>query len=117
MRIIDLPHKDAYVRAIARGHDLTRQGQRVHTGQWPDREFRDHADFQRWVWDALERRINARGGLPEYRGRKDTTDEFYRFWRDSRAVREIHTRRLRVYGFETPDARRRFSHLLASRND
>lgn len=66
--------------------------------------------------EGLHDRINIRGGLIRT-GRNFTTDQYWRFWRDSRAIRRHFTERLRVYSFETRAAHARFSHLLASRDD
>ncbi len=74
-------------------------------------EFR--AEFRR----ALDRRINSKAGLNAPRGRKDTPEYQAALFRDSRRVRDILTRRMRVYQFETDEARRRFAHLLASYDD
>lgn len=62
----------------------------------------------------LADRINRH--LPWYgRGRKWKSDYQIALWRDSRAVRDRVERRVRVYQFETIEARSRFSHLLAER--
>jgi hypothetical protein len=49
-------------------------------------------------------------------GRKWDADYQAALWRDSRRLRDI-AQRIRVYQFETDEARSRFSHLLASRDD
>lgn len=65
------------------------------------------------VRKALDNRINARAGVQIREPREGESAHY----RDSRNVRDILTKRLRVYQFETRAARRRFSHLLADRND
>lgn len=67
----------------------------------------------RSVERALDARINARAGYVPREPREDEMSA----WRDSRRVRDILTRRLRVYQFETRQARARLGHLLADRND
>jgi hypothetical protein len=63
-----------------------------------------------------------RGGMSERinrhitgygKGRKWSLDWYYSAWRDSRRLRDI-AKRIRVYQFETYEARSRFSHLLTS---
>ena len=61
--------------------------------------------------------INRKAGIPDVPGRKHETDYQTRLARDCRAVRDIVTRRLRVYQFETAEVRERFGHLLARRDD
>lgn len=62
---------------------------------------------------AANNRINARAGFTPREPREGTTE----LRRDADRVRDILTRRLRVYQFETKTARKRFSHLLASNDD
>ena len=49
-------------------------------------------------------------------GRKWDNDYQVRLWRDSRRLQDI-AKRIRVYQFETEEARSRFSHLLSSYTD
>jgi len=49
-------------------------------------------------------------------GRKWDNDYQVRMWRDSRRLRDI-ANRIRVYQFESEEARSRFSDLLATRDD
>jgi hypothetical protein len=49
-------------------------------------------------------------------GRKWDNDYQVRLWRDSRRLRDI-ANRIRVYQFETSEARNRFSHLLSRYDD
>lgn len=65
------------------------------------------------VREALDRRINARAGYTPREPREET----YRLARDARAALDRNVRRIRVYQFETREARRRLGHLLASRED
>lgn len=65
------------------------------------------------VREAAASRINARAGFQP----REPREGDIQLRRDSRRIRDIHRIRLRVYQFETPTAQRRFSHLLASRND
>jgi hypothetical protein len=67
----------------------------------------------RCVREALDRRINARAGYKPPEPREGEIP----LYRDSRNVRDILTRRLRVYQFETRVARARFGHLLARHDD
>ena len=61
--------------------------------------------------DRINRHIPGFG-----RGRKWSDEYFIKAYRDSRRLRGI-ARRIRVYQFETTDARARFSHLLSSHTD
>ena len=70
------------------------------------------AQFHAFLREKLHTKISNH--LPWYRrGRKWTAMEQVRMMRDCRAVRDLVTRRLRVYQFETAEVRRRFSHLLS----
>ena len=62
---------------------------------------------------ALDRRINARAGytVPEPR------EGHWPHARDARAALDHNTKRVRVYQFETRQARARLSHLLARHDD
>lgn len=131
VRLSDLPAPGWYVRHSRAGFEYLRSGggslfgggdarRTVRVGEpildWPGRDF-TLPEFERWWWSAMDRRINARAGIGAPRGRKDDPDWEIRAWRDSRRVRDILTTRLRVYQFETDEARRRFGHLLARRDD
>jgi hypothetical protein len=72
--------------------------------------------FRKWFLDALDRRINSKGGLVEI-GRK--YDSLYQIamYRDCMAARDHSQRRIRIYQFETVEARRRLSHLLSRYDD
>lgn len=79
-----------------------------------------------WHHESVESILHAiRGGLSERinrhdarhgKGRKWDNDYFVQAWRDSRKLRDI-ANRVRVYQFETQEAKMRFGHLLASYND
>jgi hypothetical protein len=74
-------------------------------------------DALRKTHDAVNNRINSRGGLDVARGKKD--NEFYRSL-ERRDAWNIHDRiihRVRIYQFETKIARERFNHLLSDRNE
>jgi hypothetical protein len=90
-------------------------------------------EWQRDFRKALHRRINRKGSLPVvvnerlwnpclnalgYRQgwRKLDSDYQIALWRDSRRLHDI-AKRIRVYQFETVEARSRFSHLLANHGD
>lgn len=86
--------------------------------------YLSQAEFEHGARKALHSRINMRvpqtmpvdrWGRPSWR--KLSADYQASLWRDSRQVRAIMTQRLRVYSFDTPEARKRFSHLLADRSD
>ena len=62
---------------------------------------------------ALDARINARAGLAP----REPREGFGAHARDAYLSREINTCRIRVYCFETRQARRRLSHLLSDPND
>jgi hypothetical protein len=79
---------------------------------WPRQTVRA-GEVLRRVREAFERRINSRAGY-EPREPREGSSALYR---DSRNVRDILTRRLRVYQFETRVARARFGHLLARHDD
>jgi hypothetical protein len=88
---------------------------RVHIpNDWPRDYTREQ--WARWFAKCLNNKINSH--LPSYgKGRKWDSDYQIRLWRDSRRVRDILTIRLRVYQFETVEARSRFGHLLARYDD
>jgi hypothetical protein len=61
---------------------------------------------------ALHNRINSRGGLDGFRGRKDNSDYLAQCYRDQSAIRRRILKHVIVRQFETRECRRRFSHLL-----
>lgn len=89
--------------ALARGAHVQTSWQTIHTS--PE-------SFRAELWEAIERRINERGGgLPT--GRKWCLDYEAAARRDARRIAEIRLRRVRHYQFETAAARRRYGHLLS----
>ena len=62
---------------------------------------------------ALQSRINARAGFQP----REPREEEYRLRRDAWAIRDHFTKRVRIHSFDTLTARKRFSHLIASRDD
>lgn len=72
--------------------------------------------FLKWFLDALERRINANGGLWEV-GRKYDAEYQISMYRDCMAARDRSQRRIRVYQFETAEARLRLGPLLSRHDD
>lgn len=64
---------------------------------------------------ALNRRINSKVSEPPAWRKLDGHYQTC-LWRDARRVEKAN-RRVRVYQFETAEARSRFSHLLATRDD
>ena len=117
--IRNLPEAGAYVRAWKRGKRITAEGGRFAM-DWAGSDLT--ADqFNRKMRGYLDARINLRGGQMSLGGpllaRKGTAEYQISLWRDCRAVRDILTRRLRVYQLETPEMRKRYGHLLASYSD
>jgi hypothetical protein len=70
------------------------------------------ADLLREMRDALQRRINSRGGLESANAGMPIE-----LVRDARRLDEIKQRRIRTYQFETALCRDRFGHLLAVRGE
>lgn len=104
-------HYLAWVRQVRAALD---SGVTVQTS-W-DVMHRDPESFRAELWRAIDRRINLRAG-PSPRWRKWSSDYHYAALRDSRRIQDRVLRRVRVYQFETVEARRRFGHLLSSQND
>ena len=75
----------------------------------------DLTQFRKWFMDALERRINAKGGLWQI-GKKYEPEYQIAMWRDCQRLKSIACR-IRVYQFETAEVRHRFGHLLSSKED
>lgn len=62
--------------------------------------------------------INRKAGIPDVVGRKQESDYQVQQYRDCRKVREKISRRVRINGgFETPEIRRRYRHLLTKWED
>jgi len=75
-------------------------------------------DLHREEWaaaftKAMLQRINAKGGEPAWRGRRDTPEHQVKLIRDQKRLFDILNFGIRVYSFETPEVRKRFSHLLS----
>jgi hypothetical protein len=66
---------------------------------------------------ALDRRINHRAGLDAARGKKDCSEYSIQEYRDQQVLRDKHTKRIRIYRFETKEAQKRFAYLLDDRNE
>jgi hypothetical protein len=110
----DLPAPGAYVAAWKRANAVVAAGGTVRTS-WAGADL-DAAAWRRNVRDALDRRINARGGLVQT-GRKWEYLYQLELERDARAIQARLTRRVRVYQFGTPEIRKRFGHLLSRYDD
>lgn len=111
-----LPHKGRYAAAWRRLLDACAvDPAQIVSLAWNDQ--RSASDARAEFVACMHRRINKRGGIPDAYGRKD--DWFYhdQLWRDQRAISDRTLKRVRVYQFETAEARSRFAHLLSSRED
>lgn len=62
---------------------------------------------------ALDSRINARAGFVP----RDSRENVGSMFRDADRLKDINTRRVRVYQFETRAVYKRFAHLLARHDD
>jgi hypothetical protein len=104
------PRVGAYVRFWKRLKEVDPET-RVPCAAWDHSETAGEAlrGFSR----AVNNRINSRGGLDTPRGRNDNTDYYWQEYRDKRAIEDHNIRRVRIYQFETSEARRRFSNLLS----
>lgn len=70
------------------------------------------SEMRRQVRQALDRRINIRGGQPEANVPLDIG-----LVRDAYRLDDIKQRRIRVYQFESDLCRARFGHMLARHDD
>ena len=117
--ICNSPKAGWYVGEWRRGKALTAAGGTVRTS-WAGSDL-DAAGFDRFMMDALNARINLRGGLMSLGGplnaRKGTTEYQCDLRRDVRSLRDILHTRLRVYQFSTPEMTKRYGHLLARYDD
>jgi hypothetical protein len=66
---------------------------------------------------ALHKRINHRAGMDVARGGKDCSEYVIQEYRDQQALRDKHTKRIRIYRFETKEVQKRFAYLLDNRNE
>lgn len=114
----DLPGKLAFYRwagwylkhvKAAFAHTAASPLNTVKTG-WASPAL-DAAGWRREFMLALHRRINAKGGV-EPRGRKTDTEYWWRMKRDARRLRDWFQFRVAIHGFESQEARKRFSHLI-----
>jgi hypothetical protein len=74
-------------------------------------------DARRTFLAALNKRINHRAGLDVTRGMKDCSEYSIREYRDQQAIRDKHTKRIRIYRFETKEVQKRFPYLVDDRNE
>jgi len=80
---------------------------------WAGREL-DAAGMRREFCNALDNRINHRAGLDHPRGRKDDQDYQRHLFQDCLAIRANITQRIALHQLQTPELRKRFSHLITS---
>jgi hypothetical protein len=85
---------------------------RYRTGRRLDR----HQARRRLTY-LIDMAINRKAGIPDVPSRKHESDYQIRIFRDMRALHDRINRRVRVYQFETAEVRKRFQHLLVSRDD
>lgn len=70
--------------------------------------------FRRDFMKALNHRINLKSApYPNWRNWDE--DQYWRFWRDQKAIKDKYEQRVAIYQFETRAARKRLSHLLSER--
>ena len=113
-RAANLPSKASYCQAWRFGLQCAREGRSVWSGRAHFSRLLHGDEIRAFFVEALQRRINARAGLDAPRGRKDSTDQFFRYWRDAQAIRQWNNGRVTIHRFETAEARARFAHLLSS---
>jgi hypothetical protein len=73
-------------------------------------------EARRYLHFLLDVAVNRKAGIPDEPFPKCAADYQVRLRRDQSRLRDV-ARRVRVYQFETSEVRRRFGHLLASRED
>jgi hypothetical protein len=61
--------------------------------------------------------INRRAGIPDVACRKQEDHYQTQQWRDCKAIRNWVNHRIRIYGLETPELRRRYEHLICRHDD
>lgn len=106
-------HVRDYLAICRAAFSATAEGRRVRLS-WAGRSLDAEgwrAEFRR----ALHRRINAKTAAPT--GRKHDPDYQIRLVRDAQRVQNRVRGRVRIYQFETPEVRARFSHLLSGYDD
>lgn len=109
----DYKHISDYLRFVRTSREAFSRGYKEVKVSW--HTTYSEQEFNRQFTLALHRRINLKGGLSE-QGRKYDADYQTGLMRDARRLEDIR-RRVRVYQFETPQLRQRFSHLLARYDD
>jgi hypothetical protein len=90
------------------------EGKKVQTS-WSGKAL-NREEWRAEFVDVLNKRINMKAGAqPNWRKLNGT----YQMWlmRDSQRLKDMKFRRIRVYQFETQEARIRFSDRLSSRED
>lgn len=98
-----------YLQPIRKGFEHCKAGGRVSI-RWSDGGM-SLAEYRRDFVRAMHRRINGKTGqLPGWR--KLEPEYQTSLVRDSRAIRDRLTRRIRMQRLETPEARQRFGHLI-----
>lgn len=111
------PQVCVYLKWVRLCQEAFAQGKRVRT-RWTDSyNGMDYEEWRREFRQALDRRINDKGGIVQ-RGRK--YDYLYQLnmQRDQRALHDYTQRRIRgVYRLSTPELQKRFGHLLPSWDD
>lgn len=108
--LANLPSPGAYARACRKLAALPADALVKKPG-WAGGVVRA-AEMRRQVRQALDRRINVRGGQAENNEEIDIGLQ-----RDARRLDDILQRRVRVYQFESHLCRDRFGHLLARHDD
>ena len=83
----------------------------------PDTTEQVRDQYRRRFYFYLETAINRKAGISDCPGRKASREYQTMLYRDQRRVRDRVLNRVRVYQFETKEARKRFSHLLSSREE
>jgi hypothetical protein len=113
--IKDAPHKGAYASYLSKlraACSADPDGWAMdHMSGWPSTR-KPLQQIRREARGALDRRINARGGDLAANAPMD-----WDLIRDARDLDDRLRRRVRIYQWRTRLMRRRFSHLLASRDD
>lgn len=113
MQRTDADEARAYARWCKRCLAVLDAGRRVQIDRARASRSREqwHAEFLQ----ELHKRINQKAG-PAPRWRKLDCDYQIRLYRDSRRLRDI-ARRIRVYQFETDEARSRYADRLSRWDD
>jgi len=83
---------------------------RIPGDDWNSVMTKDEA--QAWLWDAVNKSINARGNFAPLQSR----DEDYNVKRDYYLLKDI-SKRIRVYQFNSRICSKRFAHLLSKHSE